>query len=113
MTTKDVHHYLMGSAKMSSFRVGRVVSLTWTLSLIFMLASCQPAPSQVTPTPQPSPTATSEPIPVAGSTASLKSVTEIPKAQPGKEEIILATTTSTQDSGLLDILVPMFQVQTG
>ena len=29
------------------------------------------------------------------------------------QNLILATTTSTQDSGLLDILVPMFQEQTG
>src|SRR5260370_30417286 len=29
------------------------------------------------------------------------------------ETIILATTTSTQDSGLLDLLVPMFRDQTG
>ena len=28
-------------------------------------------------------------------------------------EIILATTTSTQDTGLLDSLLPMFQLQTG
>jgi tungstate transport system substrate-binding protein len=28
-------------------------------------------------------------------------------------EVILATTTSTQDSGLLDVLVPMFEEQTG
>jgi tungstate transport system substrate-binding protein len=28
-------------------------------------------------------------------------------------EVILATTTSTQDSGLLDVLVPLFQQQTG
>src|SRR6267143_3237702 len=27
--------------------------------------------------------------------------------------VILATTTSTQDSGLLDVLVPMFEKQTG
>lgn len=31
---------------------------------------------------------------------------------PGKE-LILATTTSTQDSGLLDVLIPMFEEQTG
>src|SRR5437879_8571819 len=30
-----------------------------------------------------------------------------------KKDLILATTTSTQDSGLLDILVPLFQQQTG
>ena len=30
-----------------------------------------------------------------------------------EKDIILATTTSTQDSGLLDVLVPLFQQQTG
>ena len=32
---------------------------------------------------------------------------------PENPNLILATTTSTQDSGLLDVLVPMFQEQTG
>src|SRR5512139_3538005 len=32
---------------------------------------------------------------------------------PSNPNLILATTTSTQDSGLLDVLVPMFQEQTG
>jgi tungstate transport system substrate-binding protein len=32
---------------------------------------------------------------------------------PANPNLILATTTSTQDSGLLDVLVPMFQEQTG
>ena len=31
----------------------------------------------------------------------------------GKGELILATTTSTQDSGLLDVLVPAFERDTG
>ena len=34
-------------------------------------------------------------------------------AVPVNPNIILATTTSTQDSGLLDVLVPMFEEQTG
>ena len=34
-------------------------------------------------------------------------------AAPSNPNLILATTTSTQDSGLLDVLVPLFQVQTG
>ena len=84
-----------------------------SLFLALGLASCQPAPSPVTPTIEPLPITTSQPSPVAGSAKSLKSVTEIPRAQPGKEEIILATTTSTQDSGLLDIVIPIFQGQTG
>jgi tungstate transport system substrate-binding protein len=32
---------------------------------------------------------------------------------PSNPDVILATTTSTQDSGLLDVLVPMFEEQTG
>lgn len=40
--------------------------------------------------------------------------TEAPEvAVPANPNIILATTTSTQDSGLLDVLVPMFEEQTG
>jgi tungstate transport system substrate-binding protein len=34
-------------------------------------------------------------------------------AAPANPNLILATTTSTQDSGLLDVLVPMFEGQTG
>jgi tungstate transport system substrate-binding protein len=34
-------------------------------------------------------------------------------ARTGPNDLILATTTSTQDSGLLDVLVPMFEQQTG
>jgi tungstate transport system substrate-binding protein len=32
---------------------------------------------------------------------------------PGSTTVILSTTTSTQDSGLLDVLVPLFEKQTG
>jgi tungstate transport system substrate-binding protein len=35
------------------------------------------------------------------------------QAQPTNLDLILATTTSTQDSGLLDVLVPMFERQSG
>lgn len=34
-------------------------------------------------------------------------------AVPANSNLILATTTSTQDSGLLDVLVPLFESQTG
>ena len=32
---------------------------------------------------------------------------------PAQKNIILATTTSTQDSGLLDVLIPLFEKKTG
>lgn len=34
-------------------------------------------------------------------------------AKPARADIILATTTSTQDSGLLDVLIPVFEKKTG
>jgi tungstate transport system substrate-binding protein len=34
-------------------------------------------------------------------------------AQPAQKNVILATTTSTQDSGLLDVLLPIFEKKTG
>ncbi len=34
-------------------------------------------------------------------------------AEPKSRNIILSTTTSTQDSGLLDVLIPLFEKQTG
>ena len=36
-----------------------------------------------------------------------------PVAPPADRDVILATTTSTQDSGLLDVLIPIFEGQTG
>ena len=35
------------------------------------------------------------------------------KAAPKQKNIILATTTSTQDTGLLDVLIPLFEKKTG
>lgn len=37
----------------------------------------------------------------------------VEKPAPANPEIILATTTSTRDSGLLDVLLPVFQEETG
>jgi tungstate transport system substrate-binding protein len=41
------------------------------------------------------------------------SMVGIAAAQPTQKNIILATTTSTQDSGLLDVLLPIFEKKTG
>lgn len=74
------------------------------LVLVVALSACGPA---VTPEPAAAPTAvpaTAEPTAVPA--------TETP-AGPANPDLILATTTSTQDSGLLDILVPLFEQQTG
>ena len=44
---------------------------------------------------------------------SLLFITGIPSAQAQPKTIILATTTSTQDSGLLDVLLPILEKKTG
>jgi tungstate transport system substrate-binding protein len=49
----------------------------------------------------------------AATTAGATSAPTAPAPTKASGNIILATTTSTQDSGLLDVLVPMFQDETG
>jgi tungstate transport system substrate-binding protein len=44
-----------------------------------------------------------------GDSGAVPIVSGIPTAQPGQSQLVLATTTSTQDSGLLDVLIPMFE----
>ena len=44
---------------------------------------------------------------------SRRSVCPCAHGAPVQKNIILATTTSTQDTGLLDVLIPMFEKKTG
>ncbi len=44
---------------------------------------------------------------------SISTADAAPAAQPKQKNIILATTTSTQDTGLLDVLIPIFEKKTG
>jgi tungstate transport system substrate-binding protein len=68
-----------------------------TLVLVGLLAGCQSAtePPTAAPTEAAQPTEEAQPAAASGT------------------EIILATTTSTQDSGVLDVLVPVFQDKSG
>ena len=66
------------------------------------LAACVPAAQ---------PGAPSAPA-TASSPAAAQAPTAVPRSASDKE-LILATTTSTQDSGLLDVLVPLFSQQSG
>jgi tungstate transport system substrate-binding protein len=43
---------------------------------------------------------------------SLWSLNVVEAAEPAQKNVILSTTTSTQDSGLLDVLVPLFEKET-
>jgi len=74
----------------------------FVLVLATLLAACAPAaapvaaaiPSRVPPSPTLAVKATTAPV-------------------PAKPELLLSTTTSTQDSGLLDELIPLFEQKTG
>lgn len=72
----------------------RILSILFLLTLL--ISACAPA----------TPVATEPPTVVP---------TEAPteKPAPANPTLILATTTSTQDSGLLDVLIPLFEAQTG
>jgi tungstate transport system substrate-binding protein len=50
---------------------------------------------------------------LSGIVVSLLFIAGTPSVQGQQKTIILATTTSTQDSGLLDVLVPIFEKKTG
>ena len=60
------------------------------IAVMMIVAGCGTAATPIAPAPQ---------------------TTETPK--PAKPDLILATTTSTQDSGLLDVLIPDFEKKTG
>ena len=83
-------------------------NLIITLLLLFVVALSACAPS-ATPTSAPVTEPPARPTEVPPTAVP-------PTAEPTKlanANLILATTTSTQDSGLLDVLIPMFQDQTG
>jgi tungstate transport system substrate-binding protein len=83
------------------------------LSAILLVCGCAPPPaspaaSPASAAPAASPAALGSPSPAAAAPRP----TAVPRTG-NEKDIILATTTSTQDSGLLDVLVPLFQEQTG
>ncbi len=73
----------------------------------FVLSACG---GSLTPSPSPSSSPSSSP---SGSPSQSGSPSPSPSQSPEKSTIILATTTSTQDSGLLDYLLPELQKDTG
>ncbi len=83
----------------------RNIFLTLLLVLSIVLTACG---ASATPTTAPA----TETV-IATEAPAIEAPTEAPVAAPSNPNLILATTTSTQDSGLLDVLVPMFEEQTG
>jgi tungstate transport system substrate-binding protein len=64
--------------------------------------------------PAPAPTSASTQAPTTAPAAAQLSSSPTPIPRSGNsKDLILATTTSTQDSGLLDVLIPLFEQQSG
>jgi tungstate transport system substrate-binding protein len=100
-------------------RVFWLVALLVTLVAALGLVACgENGGSKETATPKAAATATPQAAttgtPKAATTGTPQAAgTATPVVRSGPKEIILATTTSTQDSGLLDILVPEFEKDSG
>ena len=86
----------------------KLTSRNFLLTLLLVLTLTVAACASPAPTAAP---ATEAPATEAATAAPTEAPTEA--AAPTNPNLILATTTSTQDSGLLDVLVPMFEEQTG
>jgi len=80
----------------------RNILLSLGLALALALSACGPAATPTT-------------APVTAAPAATEAPTLAPTAipAPANPDLILATTTSTQDSGLLDVLIPLFEKETG
>ncbi len=96
---------------------GRLLPTFIVLVILSLLAaSCA---GQPTPAPTVAPTAAPTVVPTKAPTAAptappAATPTAAPTpAKPANPELILATTTSTADSGLLDVLLPIFEQKTG
>lgn len=76
----------------------RIITVLFLFAIL--LSACAPATAAPTVTQAP---ATATPAEAASQAASA----------PANPNLILATTTSTQDSGLLDVLIPLFEQQSG
>jgi len=87
-----------------------VVSLFVLMTIV--LAACSPTTPVATETPVlPTAAPKSTDVPTEVPTETLAPTVE--PTTPAIPELILATTTSTRDSGLLDVLLPLFEAQTG
>ncbi len=74
------------------------------LVFVLLLSACAPAETPVPPT---------EVVAPPTEVPSVAPTVEPTQAGPTNTDLILATTTSVQDSGLLDVLIPMFEQESG
>ena len=92
--------------------VKTLLTLAVLLGLLGSIVGCNSTTSVTTTTTQPTTTTTTATKTTSTTTTTTTTATTTPP-KPANPELILSSTTSTRDSGLMDVLVPLFQQQTG
>jgi tungstate transport system substrate-binding protein len=85
-----------------------LLALLATLA-VFVVVGCEDEEEEATGTPQATAAATQAVQATAAATQPPAATAAATQVERGPKDIILATTTSTQDTGLLDTLVPIFE----
>ena len=95
LRTKDRKKYMKYLLRNALLTLGLIVALA--------LSACAPAATPVSTQP-----------PATEASTVIPTDTPVPApTKPARLDLILATTTSTQDSGLLDVLIPLFEGESG
>jgi tungstate transport system substrate-binding protein len=85
-------------------KMGRILSILFVLVLVAGLISLVTGCSS---------TSTSSTTSTTKTTTTTSTTTTTTITKPANPEIIMASTTSTRDSGLMDVLIPIFEKETG
>jgi tungstate transport system substrate-binding protein len=89
-----------------------LLALLATLAVL-VVVGCEDDEGEPTATPQATAAATQTAQATAAATQTSAATAVATQVERGPKDIILATTTSTQDTGLLDELVPIFEDESG
>ena len=89
-----------------------VLALMAALAML-LLVGCGDDEEEATKTPQATTAATQTAQATTAATQAATATAAATQVERGPKDIILATTTSTQDTGLLDTLVPIFEDESG
>jgi tungstate transport system substrate-binding protein len=80
---------------------------------VLVMVGCEDEEGEPTGTPQATTAATQTAQATAAATQTAAATAVATQVERGPKDVILATTTSTQDTGLLDTLVPIFEDESG
>jgi len=98
------------------FSKSTLIKLFVCLLIIWLLSSCSSRTSPISSSPTTTDSSVTSATQIAQTDVNQPAPTIVVTEMTEKREnqhLILATTTSTQDSGLLDVLIPLFESQSG